>query len=37
MSCDGLQRLYTLKKFAIDQTLELKGLDFLGKQYGKKT
>ena len=34
---DGLQRLCTLKKFAIDQALELKGLDFLGKQYGKKT
>lgn len=33
---DGLQRLCTLKKFAIDQTLELKGLDFLEKQYGGK-
>ena len=30
---DGLQRLYSLKKFAIDKTLALKGLDFLDIQW----
>lgn len=34
---DGLQRLCSLKKFAIDKTLTLKGLDFLDRQYGGKT
>jgi hypothetical protein len=34
---DGLQRLYTLKSFVIDRTLQLSGLEFLGKEgNGKK-
>ena len=33
---DGLQRLCTLQKFAVDQTLALKDLEFLNKQYEGK-
>lgn len=31
---DGLQRLFTIKNFAVDKTLRLKGLEFLKDQYG---
>lgn len=33
---DGLQRLNTLKLFAVDNSLELRDLDFLEKQYAKR-
>jgi len=34
---DGLQRLSTLKSFVIDKTLQLSGLEFLGKECNGKT
>jgi hypothetical protein len=36
MVIDGLQRISTIKSFFVEQTLTLKGLEFLTELHGKK-